>query len=423
MTDEPDKTDASAGDEPAADSRDRAQPRTDDKSPSPGGRVERTGTLPAPAHDEAAAPTPESQAALTGKAPSGSSSSGTTMPAAPSGESDSQSAPAAKPKPAAPPANETPEEKKARLERTIAEAKAKKAAAAGTAPPAGGGKEATATPQPPGGASPATSDEEKAAKIAAAKAKAAALKAAAGDKPAVPQPATAGATAGAAGAPKAPVKKKEEGPKPTDASEHALVKRLRATFADAITEATEFLGQLSLRVERARVVEICDSLRRDAETPFDLLCDLTCVHYPENFDAPFEIVYNLYSISGNARVRLKVAATEDEGVESVSSVWPTANWLEREVYDLFGVKFANHPDLRRLLLPDDWDGHPLRKDYPLEAMENDWSARHLPEFTDVQREQLEQRRAYGLEILQTPAERRVREIFRAGKEVMPKEHR
>ena len=164
-------------------------------------------------------------------------------------------------------------------------------------------------------------------------------------------------------------------------------------------------------------------MKRDAETPFDLLCDLTCVHYPENFDAPFEVVYNLYSISGNARVRLKVATGEEEGVESVTSIWPTANWMEREVYDLFGVKFLNHPDLRRLLLPGDWDGHPLRKDYPLEAMENDWTTRHLPEFTDVQREQLEQRRAYGLEILQTPAERRVREIFIAGKEVMPKEHR
>jgi NADH-quinone oxidoreductase subunit C len=424
MTDEPDKTDPTEGEDSAGDSRRRAQTRADDKSPSPAGGVERAGAPPDPSHEEAAAPTPESQAALTGKAPSGSSSSGTTMPAAPSGESESQSAPAAKPQSAAPPANETPEEKKARLERVIAEAKAKKAAAAGTASPAAEGGETPVSPQPPGGASPATSDAEKAAKIAAAKAKAAALKAAAGDKPAPPQPAAAGATAaGTPGAPKAPVKKKEEGPKPADASGHALVRRLRAKFADAVTEATEFLGQLSVRVERARIVEVCDALRRDAGTPFDLLCDLTCVHYPENFDAPFEIVYNLYSIRENARVRLKVATTGEEGVESVSAVWPTANWMEREVYDLFGIKFANHPDLRRLLLPDDWDGHPLRKDYPLEAMENDWTARHLPEFTDVQREQLEQRRAYGLEILQTPAERRVREIFRGGKEVMPKEHR
>ena len=416
MADESDKTNSTPGDDATrpADDAPAGGPRTDDKSPSPGGPVERAGTLPAPPRT-GDAPTPESQAALTGKAPSGSSSSGTTMPAASSSDVAAAESAAPKPKPAAPPANETPEEKKARLERTIAEAKAKKEAAAAAA---GTGAKA----EPPGGASPATSDEEKGAKIAAAKAKAAAAKTAAGDKPAPPAPAAA-ATAGAAGAPKAPVKKKDEGPKPTDAAEHALVKRLRGRFDAKIGEATEFVGQLSVRVARESVVEVCDALRRDAETPFDFLSDLTCVHYPENFDAPFEMVYNLYSIGGNTRVRLKVATTAEEGVESVASVWPTANWLEREVYDLFGVAFSNHPDLRRILLPEDWDGHPLRKDYPLEAMENDWTAKHLPEFSEVQQEQLEQRRAYGLEILSTPNERRVRDIFRAGKEVMPKEHR
>jgi len=113
--------------------------------------------------------------------------------------------------------------------------------------------------------------------------------------------------------------------------------------------------------------------------------------------------------------------TNGEGVESVTSVWPTADWLEREVYDLFGVVFHNHPDLRRILLPPDWDGHPLRKDYPLEFVENRWTKEHLPEFTDVQKEQLEQRRAYGLEILSVPQEREVRELFKSGKEVMPKD--
>ena len=402
MADESDKT------KPTPD--DAATPRADDKAPSPGGVDERAGTLPAPPQGDA--PTPESQAALTGKAPSGSSSSGTVMPAAANAAEGKSDAP--KPKPPAPPANETPEEKKARLERTIAEAKAKKEAAAAAA---GTG----AKSEPPGGASPATSDEEKAAKIAAAKAKAAAAKTAAGDKPAPPAPAAA--AAGAAGAPKAPVKKKDEGPKPTDASDHALVRRLRGRFDAKIVEATEFVGQLSVRVARESIVQVCGALRNDAETPFDFLSDLTCVHYPENFDAPFEIVYNLYSISANTRVRLKVATTDEEGVESVTSVWPTANWMEREVYDLFGVKFIGHPDLRRILLPEDWEGHPLRKDYPLEAMENDWTAKHLPEFSGVQQEQLEQRRAYGLEILSTPNERRVRDIFRAGKEVMPKEHR
>jgi NADH-quinone oxidoreductase subunit C len=281
--------------------------------------------------------------------------------------------------------------------------------------------------QPPGGESPAAgdplkgpaqSDLEKAAKVAEAKARAAAAKQAAGDKPAPPQP--VGAAAGA-GAPKAPVKKKEEGPKPADASNHPLVKKLRERLEGAVTEATEFVGQLSLRVERERIVEVCRTLRDDAETPFNFLSDLTCVHFPDRADAPFEVVYNLFSISANERVRLKVGTDDSVGVESVTGVWPTANWLEREVFDLFGVPFVNHPDLRRILLPEDWEGHPLRKEYPLEFMENDWTARHLPEFTEVQQEQLEQRRNYGLEILSIPAERRVREIFRAGKEVMPKD--
>lgn len=226
--------------------------------------------------------------------------------------------------------------------------------------------------------------------------------------------------AAAPGAPKAPVKKKDEGPKPSDAGNHPLVKKLKKKFGEAVLEASEFLGQLSIVVDAAQIVEVCESLRDDAETPFNYLSDLTCVHYPDNKAAPFEVVYQLYSISKNERVRLKIDANE-KGVGSVTSVWPSADWLEREVYDLFGVVFLNHPDLRRILLPPDWDGHPLRKDYPLEFVENRWTENHLPEFTDVQKEQLEQRRAYGLEILSVPQEREVRNLFRSGKEVMPKD--
>lgn len=305
---------------------------------------------------------------------------------------------------------ETPEERKARL---IAEAQARKAAAA--APPPGGATPAAGAPAK--GAS--QSDAEKAAKIADAKARVAAAKQAAGDKPAPTSP--PGAAGAAAGAPKAPVKKKEEGPKPTDAAAHPLVKKLRDRFKDAVREASEFIGQLSIRVAPERIVEVCDALRRDSKTPFDFLSDLTCVHFPEREDAPFEIVYQLYSIEGNERVRLKVSIKDGESVESVTSVWPTANWMEREVFDLFGVAFRNHPDLRRILLPEDWEGHPLRKEYPLEFVENAWTAKHLPEFSGVQKEQLAQRRAYGLEILSTEDERRMREIFRGGKEVMPKD--
>lgn len=262
---------------------------------------------------------------------------------------------------------------------------------------------------------PATADAEKAAKIAEAKARAAATQGAAGDKP----PSTQSATA--PGAPKAPVKKKEEGPKPVDASSHPLVQRLRESFNGAIVEASEFLGQLSIRIDPPRIVAVCDSLRRDSLTPFNYLSDLTCVHYPDREEAPFEIVYNLYSIPANVRVRLKAAVDAERGIESVTSVWPTANWMEREVFDLFGVQFRHHPDLRRLLLPPDWEGHPFRKEYPLEFIENNWTASHLPEFTQVQKEQLEQRRSYGLEILSSDAERLVRDIFRSGKEVMPKD--
>jgi len=254
-----------------------------------------------------------------------------------------------------------------------------------------------------------SADAEKDAQVEAAKARVAAAKEAAQK-----------AGAAAPGAPKPPVKKKEEGPKPVDASNHPLVKKLKEEFADAVIEATEFLGQLSIRIQRERIIEACRALHDDGETPFDYLSDLTCVHWPDNREAPFEVVYNLYSIAKNERVRLKVA-TNGEGVESVTSVWPSAEWPEREVYDLFGVAFRNHPDLRRILLPPDWEGHPLRKDYPLEFVENAWTERHLPEFTDVQREQVEQRRTYGLEILSVPQEREVRDLFRAGKEVMPKD--
>ncbi|MDT4897966.1 MAG: NADH-quinone oxidoreductase subunit [Acidobacteriota bacterium] len=378
--DAPSPADTSAPESEGA-PRTPSPPRTDDKSPSPGSEIKDAGSLPPPPESASttAATTPESQAALTGKAPSGSSTSGTTVPAS---STD----------PTSTPSSET------------------------TAPAS----------QPPGGASPAVgdpakgasqSDLEKAAKIAEATARAAAAKQAAGDK----ATASPGAAASAAGAPKAPVKKKEEAPKPTDAANHPLVKKIGQRFDGAVIEASEFIGQLSIRIERSRLVEVCDYLKRDAEMPFNFLSDLTCVHFPDRAEAPFDVIYNLYSIAANERVRLKVATDEETGVESVASVWPTANWMEREVFDLFGVPFSNHPDLRRILLPPDWEGHPLRKEYPLEFIENNWTTKHLPEFTEVQQEQLEQRRGYGLEILSVPAERRVREIFRGGKEVMPKD--
>lgn len=267
----------------------------------------------------------------------------------------------------------------------------------------------------PDAAEAAGADAEKAAMVEQAKARVAAVKESLGEK------ASSVVTPAAPGAPKAPVKKKEEGAKPSDASDNKLVQKLKAKFDGAVLEAVEFIGQVSIRIAPDRIVDVCSFLRDDADSRFNYLSDLTCVHYPMVPEHPLEVVYNLYSIPRNERVRLKAAIAEDASVDSVTEVWPAANWMEREVYDLFGVTFKNHPDLRRILLPPDWEGHPLRKDYPLEFIENAWTKRHLPEMTDVQREQLDQRRAYGLEILSVPQERMMREILQSGKEVMPKD--
>jgi NADH-quinone oxidoreductase subunit C len=270
--------------------------------------------------------------------------------------------------------------------------------------------DSSGTPAPadiPAAGTLAGADAEKTAMVEQAKTRVAAVKESLAGQP--------------SDAPKPPVKKKEEGPKPTDASNHPLVVKLKAKFGDAIGDASEFVNQLSIFVLAENIVEVCDFLRLDDQIPFDYLSDLTCVHYPSNKDRPFEVVYNLFSISANERVRLKVKVGETSGIDTVTSVWPAANWMEREVFDLFGVRFHGHPDLRRLLLPEDWIGHPMRKDVQVEFVENEWTAKHLPEMTDVQLEQLQQRRAYGLEILSVPQEKMMRDIFRGGKEVMSKD--
>ncbi len=274
--------------------------------------------------------------------------------------------------------------------------------------------ESAGTPPPaaiPDAGEAAGADAEKAAMVEQAKSRVAAVKDSLAADKAAPTP----------GAPKAPVKKKEEGPKPVDASNDVLVKKLRQQFPSGIGEAMSFLNQLSIGVDAANIREVCAFLRDDTGAQFNYLSDLTCVHYPMRTDAPLEVVYNLFSIARNERVRLKVELAEGASVDSVTSVWPAADWMEREVYDLFGVTFKGHPDMRRILLPPDWEGHPMRKDYPLEFIENAWTKRHLPEMTEVQREQLDQRRAYGLEILSVPQERMMREILQSGKEVMPKD--
>ena len=164
----------------------------------------------------------------------------------------------------------------------------------------------------------------------------------------------------------------------------AIVARLREAIGEGVRRDEEVNGQLVVHVDRAQIVRACALLRDDPALRFDHLADVTAVDWlvynpeggpPGQGRTPrFDVVYHLYSISLNHRVRLKVAVDEDDPtVPSVTSVWPSANWAERETFDLYGIKFSGHPNLTRILTPDDWQGHPLRKDYPLIEEEIEFS--------------------------------------------------
>jgi NADH-quinone oxidoreductase subunit C len=144
------------------------------------------------------------------------------------------------------------------------------------------------------------------------------------------------------------------------------VARLTEAVPGAIRHVSFFVGDWTLVIDRPLIREACRWLRDDAETRFDFLSDLTATDWPERPER-FDVVYCLYSTVFRHRVRLKVRQPDGEPLATVTGVWPAANWLEREVFDMFGIRFAGHPDLRRILMPDDWQGHPQRKDYPLEG--------------------------------------------------------
>ncbi len=153
------------------------------------------------------------------------------------------------------------------------------------------------------------------------------------------------------------------GPEPLD---DELVRRLRVRFADAIGDATRDRTQ-SIVIVRDRVLEVCEYLK--TEEKFDYLADLTAVDWFER-QPRFDVILNLYSFAHNTRLRVKAPA--NESCPSVCRVWPAANWLEREAYDMFGIRFEGHPNLKRILLPDEWKGHPLRKDYDILKQDTDW---------------------------------------------------
>lgn len=150
-----------------------------------------------------------------------------------------------------------------------------------------------------------------------------------------------------------------------------ITKIIEEKFPGQVLGSSSYAGQLAISLGKDRIAEICLFLRNEPSIKMDHLCDLTAVDYsayPGDTGPRFEVVYNLISTVHHHRIRLKVRVSEDDPrIASVASVWKTANWHERETFDLMGVIFEGHPDLRRILLPDDWEGHPLRKEYPLKG--------------------------------------------------------
>jgi len=191
------------------------------------------------------------------------------------------------------------------------------------------------------------------------------------DKPAAaavipPKPAPAPPAAPAA-KPAAPAPAKAAVPVPTP-WDSPMVAKLKDQYGSGIEPLT-YLGQNYMVVDRSMIPEILQILRNEEE--FDYCVDITAVHYPKR-EKQFDVIWVLYSFPRNERIRVKTQIADGETIASSVPIWATANWLEREVFDMFGIKFDGHPDMKRILLPDGWRGHPLRKDYGILQQDNEW---------------------------------------------------
>jgi len=219
----------------------------------------------------------------------------------------------------------------------------KKPTAEKAIPPAQGAAVPSAAENPPAPAAPKAPAAEKPAAVAPA-------------DPAKPAPAAK---------PAAPAK--PTGPVPTPWTS-SLVEKYKSQYGSGL-DAQTYLGQNYFSVDRSLIPDILRLLRDDEQ--FDYCVDITAVHYPKR-EKQFDVVWILYSFPRNERMRVKTQIADGASIPSSVSIWPTANWLEREVYDMFGIAFDGHPDLKRILLPDGWKGHPLRKDYGILQQDQEW---------------------------------------------------
>ncbi len=146
------------------------------------------------------------------------------------------------------------------------------------------------------------------------------------------------------------------------------VEKYKSQYGSGL-DALTYLGQNYLSVDRSLIPDILRLLREEEQ--FDYCVDITAVHYPKR-EKPFDVVWILYSFPRNERMRVKTQIADGASIASSVPIWAAANWLEREVYDMFGIEFDGHPDLKRILLPDGWKGHPLRKDYGILQQDKEW---------------------------------------------------
>ncbi|MCA1631400.1 MAG: NADH-quinone oxidoreductase subunit C [Acidobacteria bacterium] len=162
----------------------------------------------------------------------------------------------------------------------------------------------------------------------------------------------------------------EQAAVPAASQESPLVAALRQAHPEWVTGVVEAFGETTIVLPRGAIVGACAFFKTTEGLEFNLLSDICGVDRGQEEDPRFEVNYQLFSTTKHHRLRLKVLLAEDDArVPTVTNVWRTANWHERETFDLFGVRFEGHPDLRRILLPDDWQGHALRKDFPLRGYE------------------------------------------------------
>lgn len=147
-----------------------------------------------------------------------------------------------------------------------------------------------------------------------------------------------------------------------------MIAKLKSHYGSGILPLT-YAGQNYMVVDRSLIPELLQILRN--EEYFDYCVDVTAVHYPHR-EKQFDVLWVLYSFARNERIRVTTQIVDGDSVPSCTPIWPGANWLEREVYDMFGIKFDGHPEMKRILLPDGWKGHPLRKDYGILQQDNEW---------------------------------------------------